>query len=240
MDSKLIIKQSLKLMSQKQYSQAERMLSDALVKNPSNAELYFVLGNLFHEQGLIGKAIKAFTKALELEPEHTEASISLSILFNDIGKYDDAKKLFESTTERVKGPSSEQAIQKDTKVNSKFAEKHYELAELYMSYDRLDEALFEYQKAINLNHTLTEVKVKMAKAYSRKGFQAKAIDVLNQAKKEHPNDAAIRLALGLVYFGQGDIIRAQSEWQKAISVEPNNHDAKMYLELSQNANETSL
>ena len=35
----------------------------------------------------IGKAIKAFNKVLSLEPNHTDASISLSVLYNPINQY---------------------------------------------------------------------------------------------------------------------------------------------------------
>jgi hypothetical protein len=48
------------------------------------------------------------------------------------------------------------------------------------------------------------------------------------------------MALGLLYYGNGNIIEAQSEWQGVISREPNHSDAQMYLQLSRTATETNI
>ena len=56
--------------------------------NPKNFEAYFYMGNIFHIQGQLGKAIKAFNKVIELDPNHTDAAISLSVILNDIGRYE--------------------------------------------------------------------------------------------------------------------------------------------------------
>ena len=131
---------------------------------------YFHLANIFHLNGEIGKAIRAFNKVLELEPSHTDAAISLSVLYNDIGHYDLAKKVFEEADHRVKmgGAASEELC--DQHINKKFSDKHYELAEMYMAYSRFDEALFEYNKAVKLSPDNLEARLKIAKVYAKKNF----------------------------------------------------------------------
>ena len=56
-------------------------------------------------------------------------------------------------------------------------------------------------------------------------------------KNENPNYVEARVALGILYFGNGSVIEAQAEWQKCISIKGDCKEAKMYLELSKSANE---
>jgi tetratricopeptide (TPR) repeat protein len=203
-------------------------------------EAYFHLANIFHIKGEIGKAIKGFNKVLSIDPNHTDASISLSVLYNDIGHYESAKKVFEQASERVKSKSVPGLGIQDKHINNKFSSKHYELAELYMSYDRYDEALFEYNKTTSLNPENFEAKIKVAKVYAKKGFMGKAFDELRTLKNENPDYLPARLALGILFYGNGNILEAQTEWEKVLSKEPTHAEAAMYLNLSRTATETTL
>ncbi len=104
----------------------------------------------------------------------------------------------------------------------------------------LDEALFEFNKSIGLNPENLEIRVKMAKVYAKKGFVSKAFEELKKLKNEHPTFAPARLALGVLLYGNGNIIEAQNEWERVLAIEPKNSEAEMYLNLSQTATETSL
>ena len=46
--------------------------------------------------------------------------------------------------------------------------------------------------------------------------------------------------LGLIYFSNGNVIEAQAEWKRVVSIDPQNKEAKNYLRLSENANEVSI
>ena len=205
--------------------------------NPKNAEAFFYIGNIFHIQGQLGKAVKAFNKTLDIDSGHTDAAISLSVILNDIGRYEDAKKIFDKANSNVK--NQETGIT-DPHINLKFANKHFEIAEMYFSYNRYEEALVEYNKAIALDPTKLDIRVKIAKVYSKKGFSAKAFEELRKLKAEHPSYIPARVALGLLHYGKGNTIEAQSEWQNALSKDPKNEEIQMYLNLSENATETTL
>jgi tetratricopeptide (TPR) repeat protein len=213
------------------------MFEDVIAMNPNNTEAYFYLGNIFHIQGQLGKAIKAFNKVLDLDASHTDASISLSVILNDIGHYEEAQNIFDKANKYVKQESK--GID-DPHLNKKFSLKHYEIGEMYFSYNRYDEALFEYNKAIGLDPDNLEIRIKVAKVYSKKGYISKSFDELKKLKMEYPGYIPARIALGLLYYGNGNIIEAQSEWQNALSKDPSNSELTMYLNLSKGATETSL
>ncbi len=213
-------------------------LNEIIEQNPNATEAFFYLANVFHVRGELGKAIKAFSRVLELDPNHTDAAISLSVIYNDIGKYEEAKAIFDKANNQVKNTQASGVS--DPHLNKKFSLKHYELAEMYASYGRCDEALFEYNKAASLDLDNLEIRIKIAKTYTKKGFTSKAFEELKRLKNEQPGYMPARIAMGLLYYGNGNIIEAQAEWQNVLSREPNHPEATMYVNLSRSATETNI
>jgi tetratricopeptide (TPR) repeat protein len=224
-----------------EYKKAQVVLNEIIESDDRNVDALFLLANIFHINGEIGKAIKAFNKVLNLNPEHTDAAISLSVLYNDIGQYEDAKKVFDTANERVKGKNKGgSGLMEDKHINKKFASKHYEIADLYLSYNRYDEALFEFNKVVGLDPENLEARIKIAKVYAKKGFVSKAIEELRNLKNEEPNYAPARIALGVIHYGNGNVLEAQSEWEKVLIKDPFHAEASMYMNLSKTATETRL
>lgn len=217
---------------------ASTFLNEIIDNNPNSTEAYFYQANIFHMRGELGKAVRGFNRVLELDPHHTDASISLSVILNDIGKYEEAKAVFDKANQHVK-MTPQQGLA-EPHLNRKFSLKHYEIAEMYASYQRWDEALFEYNKATGLDPDNLEIRIKVAKLYSRKGFMSKSFEELKRLKTEHPGYLPARMALGLLYYGNGNVIEAQAEWQGVLSRDSSHAEATMYLNLSRGATETNL
>lgn len=223
----------------KRFKQAERVLKQVIELDPKQTEAFYNLGNIYHQRGEIGKAIKAFQKVLSLDEAHTDASISLSVLYNDIGKYDLGKNIFEKAQKRIKTDRVSDSIN-DKHINSRFSKKHFEIAELYMTYNRFDDAIFEYKKSSELDPDNLEARVKLAKVYAKKGFHSRAVDELKRIRSERPNYMAARVALGILHYGSNNVIEARAEWERVLEIEPLNRDAQMYLKLSSSATETKF
>jgi tetratricopeptide (TPR) repeat protein len=235
-----LLKTARECFDKQEYKKAQVVLSEIIESDDRNVDALFLLANIFHINGEIGKAIKAFTKVLNLNPEHTDAAISLSVLYNDIGQYEDAKKVFDTANERVKGKNKGSGLMEDKHINKKFASKHYEIADLYLSYNRYDEALFEFNKVIGLDPENLEARIKIAKVYAKKGFIAKAIEELRNLKNEEPSYAPARIALGVIHYGNGNVLEAQAEWEKVLMKDPFHAEASMYMNLSKTATETRI
>lgn len=236
-----LLKTARECFEKQEYKKAQMVLNEIIESDDRNVDALFLLANIFHINGEIGKAIKAFTKVLNLNPEHTDAAISLSVLYNDIGQYEDAKKVFDTANERVKGKNKGTAgLMEDKHINKKFASKHYEIADLYLSYNRYDEALFEFNKVVGLDPENLEARIKIAKVYAKKGFISKAIEELRNLKNEEPNYAPARIALGVIHYGNGNVLDAQSEWEKVLIKDPFHAEASMYMNLSKTATETRI
>jgi tetratricopeptide (TPR) repeat protein len=233
-----LIKKAKEAFQKNDLKTAGLLLNEVIEQNPNSTEGFFHLANVFHVRGELGKAIKAFQRVLELDPHHTDAAISLSVIYNDIGKYEEAKAIFEKANNQVKNTQGQGLS--DPHLNKKFSLKHYEIAEVYASYGRYDEALFEYNKAAHLDPDNLEIRIKIAKNYTKKGFTSKAFEELKRLKNEHPGYMPARIALGLLFYGNGNIIEAQAEWQNVLSREPSHAEAIMYVNLSRGATETTV
>lgn len=239
MNPRKLLEKAKELKESGAVEQAEAIYREITEIDAGCEEAFFHLGNIFHLQGQIGKAIKAFSKVLEINPENTDASISLSVIYNDIGQYEKAKQIFETADHRVRGKKAS-GVPDDPHINRKFSEKHFELGELYFTYARYDEAIFEYNKAISLCPEDLTVRIKIAKTYAKKGFVEKAIEECRKLKLEYPEFLDARVALGVLYFGQGKVIEAQREWELVKSKDPYHEEAGIYLNLSKTANETTI
>lgn len=221
-----------------EFKKATVILSEIVETDEKNIDAFFYLANIFHNNGELSKAIKAFEKVLKLDSSHTDAAIALSVLYNDIGHYEEGQKVFDKAKKRIKTKNGNRL--EDRHINKKFSLKHHELADLYLTYDRFDEALFEYNKAAALDTENLKLRVKIAKVFAKKGFASKAFEVLRTLKNEHPSYQPAKVALGVLYYGKGDVLKAQNEWEDVLSRDPLHTEASMYINLSKTATETTL
>ena len=73
---------------------AELALTEALEKGAGDyADVHHLLGVVYHSWGLYSKARGAFETALRINPHYTEAALSLSITYNDLGRYTEAQEV---------------------------------------------------------------------------------------------------------------------------------------------------
>lgn len=238
MNQESLLDKALNALNNKQFNLAQTTLEDILKAEEKNSAAWFQLGNVYHLRGQLGKAVQAFQKVLELEPSHTDASVSLSVILNDIGRYEEARSYFEQAESNINQNSNKGVF--ETSIDHQFSNKHFELAELYFSYNRFDEALFEYTKATKLNPKNLEINLRIAKLYSKQGFANKAMEELRVLKRQNPSYLPARIAIGLLLYSEGKVIEAQTEWNSVLSFEPDHQEANMYLNMASGATETLL
>ena len=232
-----------RLINARRFSEAQALCEQCLaLPDPANGvrperktELQ-LLGTCHYLQGQLSNAIECFKKVLLLDLKHTDAAISLSIIYNDIGKYDEAKKIYQIANQslQLKRAGSDQLLDR------KFALKHIELGDLYFKYHRYDDALDDYSRAARLDPQEFETRIKLAKVYAKKGYTTRAIQELQQLCREQDGFIPARVHLGLMYFSMGNVIDAQLEWERARERDPSNPEIQTYLEMAQQATETSV
>lgn len=222
------------LLSLRDFAAADRLISGWLKQAAKSPEPYYWAGVSHYMQGRLGPTVSSLKKALEIDPKHTDAAICLSVLYNDIGKYDDAKRVFEMANQSV----VHKRVGDDLEIDRKFAVKHLELADLYFRYRRYEEAIEEYGRAALLDPTDLEIRIRRAKAFAKKGFVTRAIQELQTLKSEKPSFLPARLQLGLLHYSQGNILDAELEWEGILATEPQHREAIAYLAMAKRARTT--
>lgn len=219
-----------------QLPMAERLLQQLILLNNKIPEVYHMLGTIYYDQGKFTKAIQTFKRALEIDPGFTDASVGLSIIYNDLGKYDEGKSVFEDA-QRVLAQNKMRA---DPYIEEKLSSKHLELGDLYFQYQRFDEALEQYYKAAALTSRKPDVQMKVVEVYLRKNQAGKAVKELKRLVEMYPSYTQAKLKLGVVYYNSNRVVEAIQEWEGVLMRDPQHADAINYLKLAQEVGVTSL
>lgn len=219
------------------YQEAEPLLNQLILKNTKRPEAYHMLGTIYYDQGKFSKAIRSFKRALEMDPGFTDSSIGLSIILNDLGRYEEGQKVFDEarTMLAVKAKSG------DPNLNEKFSAKHDELGELYRRHHLFNEALEQFQRA----HKLTtlrrpEIGVSVADCHVHLNNLPLAIRELRMIIREYPHYVPARIKLGKCYYDSHQVPEAIEQWESVLQYEPQNPVVHDYLRLAQAVQVTNL
>jgi tetratricopeptide (TPR) repeat protein len=213
------------------HAQAERLLQQILLLDNRNPEVFHMLATIYYDQGKFNKAIKTFRRALEIDPGFTDASVGLSIILNDLGKYDEGRKVFEEAQSHL----HKARTQSDPYIDEKLATKHDELGELYAQYGRTDEALEQYFKAYQLTHRKGEIMIKIADSFVKKGDTDRAIRELRNVVKDQPKFTPARVRLGVLLYNSNKVLDAVETWEGVLLRDPENPEAKRLIRMAQEA-----
>lgn len=218
------------------YKTAEPLLNQPTLLNSKNPEVLQMLATIYYDQGKFNKAISTFKKALEIDPSYTDAAVGLSIILNDIGRYEDARKIFEEAKAQL--DAKKQAS--EPSINEKFAAKHAELADMYLQFHRYEESAEQYLRALQLSSKKVDLTLRLAECHIQAGQKDKAIKELKALLQIDPRLTAPRLKLGLILYNSHHIAEAVDQWENILRYDAKNQDALRYLKMAQAAGVTSL
>jgi tetratricopeptide (TPR) repeat protein len=222
-----LVKLAKEELSRNQLSMAEKSLEQAILINNQVPDAYNLLGYIYSKKGKFKKAILAFERALQLDPFHTESAIALSSLYNDVGKYKEGAQIYFKTKKRLENvlPGF------DPKINKTLSDKHYELGLFYLRFERFQEAHHEFAKTCALNSSHIQGHVQMARCLQKMGNKQGAIELLLKLLVIAPNNIDAKINLGILYHSQQRLSEAKKYWLEALSSDPENKSAQMYLSM---------
>lgn len=175
---------------------------EALVKHfPGEYQLYEKIGELYFQNKNYNQAIYPFQKALSLEPDNMNAQLNLARSYNFSGEKEKALPFYRS-------------------ILSKRMDMHLqmELADLLFEMQQFPESLRIYQRILENQPDLWEVRLKLATGlYRQKEFDQAALqlETLIQGK---PDQASIWTLSGYNALEQGDYTLAQKAFQKVLTL----------------------
>jgi Tfp pilus assembly protein PilF len=176
-------------------------------KERQGAEAHYDLGVSAQTAGDVRSALQEFEESLKLDDDFAEAHNAIAVLLHlSFDKKDDAEKHYK------------RALQ----IRPTFSEAKVNLGNLYLDEGRLDEAIAQYQQALNdmLYATPYIAETNLGWAYFKKGNSAQAIEHLKAAVTTNPAFCLGYKDLGLVHDARGDLASACTEFGRFVDACP--------------------
>lgn len=140
------------------------LIESALVRDPKNAEVYLIKGDIYLESNDGSSAIVAYNKANELDPTSCKAMVKIGKLWVRGKSYNDAISYFNDAL----------------KIDSTFAPAYRELGELYGLAGQFDKGIDNYKKFVDLSGNNTAAKVRYASfLFMNKDYEG-SINLINE------------------------------------------------------------
>lgn len=211
----------------REFEKAEQLLRQVLDAEDRYADVHDMLGVIAHARGNFIAAERHFERALELNPDYTEAALNLAVTYNDRGKYDKARDVYN----RIKAGPTGAGLALDPFVRGKLANMHAVLAQAYHDAGLPHEAVREFEKAISLCPQFVDLQVKLGNVLRElRDFPAARVRY-ESALATKPGFVPARLQLGVTLLALGEANAAEQQWREILAVEPDNARAKMYLRM---------
>lgn len=161
----------------------ERIKSERVHEELTKA--FYNQGNELLKQREYEKAIEAFKKTIEMNPEDTLlASIGLGKALFSQGDYDKAVEIFN----------------KAVKTNPDHAEPWYYLGMIRSQQGKYNEAINAYKQAVEKNPDYTDAYYKIGTVYSKQKEYGKAVKAYEEAPRFPPGNNALKKRVVFTYF----------------------------------------
>jgi len=198
----------------KNFEKGKSMLQDLIKDDPENYKAYNALGKVLVLQKDTETAVDMFEKASKIRPDFTESVINLAQTLYKLGEYPEAKIYYQRIVE----------------TESKNADGHFGLANVYRKQESYKDAIREYNVALNLNP-------RDAQAYVNLG--------LCHYKDENYNDAVYNFKMALELGGDrmkafmnlalsleklDRYSEACENWERFIDMEPKGSELDLAIE----------
>lgn len=211
---------------EKDFFRAERILREAIEGGACFADLFYILGLIYHQWGKLHQAIEYFEKALAQNPAYTEALLSLSITLNDMGRYEEAKDVYRRASESVAtiGEPTRGSL-----FRGKIANLHAELGELYLALGQNEEAVQEYRKALAVAPEYPDLRIRMVVALRESGKTEEGLEEAGKVLAGHPDNVSAMIQQGILLYLSGKKGKARRSWEEALFRDPTNKLVQLYL-----------
>lgn len=210
-----------------EYVEAEYSLRQIMTDADRFADVHHMLGVIAYTKGEFVEAEAHFERAVAINPHYTEALLNLMVTYNDLGKYDEARRIYAGIrTREAQEPSG-----LDPFARGRIANMHAEIAQAYLDAGLVLEAIRELEKAVTLSG-FVDLRARLGVLYRDTGQIERAKEEFEAAKRTKPGYLPARLSLAVLLLSQGDCEVAIRELEQALEFEPENKSTQMYLKIA--------
>ena len=217
---------------------AREILEGLVSRNVKNIPAYYLLARMETTMGNREKALTIYQSLLSVDPKAVNAAYCAGILMVELGEIAEAEKMAADLNTRFasrpEGPrlsgimkyakheygEAVVELQKSLKIQPDLTAIYY-LGLTYSQLNKLELALNQFQKALDLQPSFDLARVMVAMTLLK---QERIDDAINEAQKAIENQEENALAhniLGSAYLVKGKYDKAMAEFDRAIAINPN-------------------
>jgi len=216
------------------WSNEEELWRDCVEKSPSKCRPYVGLGIALYKEGRLDEAAAYHTKALQINASAPMAHSNLGAVYLKQGKfkeavrhlsqalelmpgYDDARKNLDIALRRIGRPGGQ-------------AQEYNRRAIGLAGQGRIDEAIAQLSKALEIDPGFAEAHYNMGNAMTAKGRLDEAVSHFSKAVKLKPGYAEAHNNMGIALARQGKLDKAISSFSEAVRIKGDFIEARSNLE----------
>jgi tetratricopeptide (TPR) repeat protein len=212
--------------AEKDLRQAEKTLREAMAGGANYPDIHYTLGLIYHQWGKLEEAVREFENSISLNPEYTEALLSLSITLGEIGRYAEAGAAHEKAANSMTRPGM---ITPGNQPAGKIANLHAELGALYLALGKTEDAIAEYRKSLSVAPGFPDLRIRLAIALRDAGRLEEGLAELEKTIADRPGLVSALAQKGVILYLLGRKEEAQEAWEKALYRDPRNKLVQLYL-----------
>jgi tetratricopeptide (TPR) repeat protein len=198
----------------------QRVLNGLDKTTKARGDVYMRIGETYRRKGDLQDSISALEDARKFLPDNVIILSTLGLVLDSAGKWTEAKQVYTATLKM--DPNNAVALN-----NLAFLTAEHGGA------GELDTALTMAQRAKQLLPNLPEVSDTLGLIYLKKNLNGDAMDIFKDLVAKVPNSSTYRYHLAMAYYKQGDKVRALSESQIALKLNPTDFEKAQILALVQ-------
>src|SRR5258705_6348394 len=209
------------------YYGAIHLLEEVIATGRAFADAHHLLGLSLSLAGQQDKALEQLDRALALNPNYIEALIHRALVLNELGREEEANAVLrrarQVTTERRGGFHGH--------VAAKLANQHAALGNAYYEPGGLNQAVAQYEAALELGPGFHDVRYKLGRVLLEAGRALDAHEHFQTIVRERPSFLDAAAMLGLACYLAGDGLAARTVWEELRARRPEDPRVEAYLAL---------
>jgi len=175
--------------------------------------------------GRLEEALERFDTAVRTNPAYAEAHLNRGIVLNDLGRHEEAQEAFSKAGDLDRRDSRVYP----SEAGNRIAVTHAQLGDLYLVANRPEEAIKQYEAALEIRPRFMDIRSKFAETLIELGEFGRAKQELLMILDTRPSFVGARVRLGVVLHKLGDDQRAIREWEQCLLDDPTDMRPRAYL-----------
>jgi tetratricopeptide (TPR) repeat protein len=167
----------------------------SLSLNPQNHLALNALGLAYSMKGNFDESVKYYTECLKINPALTEAQNNLGWIYQEMGLLDKAEEFFTAASLDMQYSSRELPF--------------YNLARLYFTQDKIQDALFQVKKSLEMKHDFPLALNLEGLIFSKLDQLDNAVRSFEKAFEIIPDDIDLNFNLAEAYFNNKQFEKAK-------------------------------